>query len=81
MKKEVLIKKEKEMEGGSAMTIEKAKSISSEEFKKLSDECNGFNDEKYKNHQIHADGETIGDFILKGSILIQNNPKIKGKLL
>ena len=42
--------------------------------------CKGFNDEVYKNHQVHREGETIGDFIMKGSKRISKNLIIKGNL-
>lgn len=77
-KKEKAHKRRKE--GGIIMTLEKALAISSEEFVNLSKECKGFNDEVYKNHQVHKEGESIGEFLIKGSYRITANPVIKGKL-
>lgn len=77
-----LAKKNVNMKKGEiAMTIEKALSLSTDEFIRLSDECNGFNDEMYKNHPIHTDDETIIDFLLKGSQRIKDNPAIRGNLI
>lgn len=67
--------------GERKMTVQKALSLSEEDFNKLSDECNGFNDEVYKNHRIHKDGETLGEFLEKGSKRIKDNPVIKGNLI
>lgn len=63
------------------MTIEKALSLSHEEFISLSNECNGSNDEMYKNHPSHTGDETIIDFLLKGSHRIKYNPAIRGNLI
>lgn len=71
---------EEKREGGITMTIERALGIPMEEFVELSKECKGFNDEVYKNHQVHREGETIGDFIMKGSMRISKNLIIKGNL-
>jgi len=71
---------EVEKEGGIAMTIERALGIPMEEFAELSRECKGFNGEVYKNHQVHKEGETIGEFIMKGSRRISQNPIIRGSL-
>lgn len=67
-------------EGGITMTVETALTIPMEKFIKLTDECSGFNGEVYKNHQVHKKGETIGEFLMKGSDRISENPIIKGNL-
>lgn len=63
------------------MTVSKARELTKEEFAKLSEECNGFNDEVYKNHPLHNKDEKLCDFMQKGSARIKNNPMIKGKLI
>lgn len=60
------IRKEQHMEEKRIMTIEKAKSLSSEEFALLDEKYGGFNNETYNNHQTQDEKETIYDFIKKG---------------
>jgi len=72
---------DKNQRGETKMTIEKALSLSTEEFNLLCEECYGFNNEKYKNHQKRSDGESTADFLLKGSRRIKNHPVIKGNMI
>lgn len=51
-----------------------------EKFCQLDTECNGFNDEFYRNHQIHGEDESFSAFLKKGSESLKNSPMIRGKL-
>lgn len=51
-----------------------------EEFCHLNEECNGFNDEFYRNHQIHGENESFTTFLKKGSESLKQNPMIRKKL-
>lgn len=66
--------------GGKIMRIEEGLKLSNEESLDLSEKCNGFDDEYYKNHGLREEGETIGEFALKGSDRIKNDPVIRGLL-
>lgn len=49
-------------------------------FCRLNAECNGFNDEFYKNHQIHGEEESFCTFLKQGSESLKKNPLIRNKL-
>ena len=68
--------KTKERKGWS-MTIEKAMTLSPEEFAMLDKQYEGFNKETYTNHQTHNGEETFYDFIEKGSERIKNIQLLK----
>lgn len=51
-----------------------------ERFCQLDAECNGFNGEFYRNHQIHSEEESFSTFLKKGSESLKNNSTIRGKL-
>lgn len=63
------------------MTLEKALNLTDEEFERLSQECEEFNNEFYDNHQLRDEEETVGEFINKGCERIKNHPVIKGNLI
>lgn len=67
--------------GGKKMTIQKALSLSSEEFEMLDNEYGGFNKETYSNHKLSGDDETSLGFLREGSEKIKNNPVVKGNLI
>lgn len=57
----------KEERRGTKMTIEKAMTLTSEEYATLDESYDGFNKDVYINHQAHGSEETLYDFIGKGS--------------
>ena len=62
---------------GRTMKIAEAKSLSFEEFKKLSSDYGGFEMENTKNHPLRSNGESFMDFIKKGSRKIKTDPAIR----
>lgn len=48
------------------MTVEKAMTLTSEEFEELSKEYDGFNNEAYFNHSIEEDEDAFYDFLNNG---------------
>ncbi len=58
--------------GGLKMTIEKAMSLSKEEFEMLDKQYEGFDKESYINHRVHEPQETFYDFLEKGCERIRN---------
>lgn len=58
--------------GGKRMTIEKAISLSTEEFEALDREYSGFNKDRYSNHQVTDGEESFYDFLEKGCENIEN---------
>lgn len=66
---------------GNRMNVQKALLLTFDEFVELANTCNGFNDEIYKNHQVHYEGESFGEFMAKGSARIKKDPILQGKLI
>ena len=67
-------------EGEETMKVDEGLKLSDTESLNLSKACNGFDDEMYKNHGLREEGESIGEFLLKGSNRIKDYPVIRGML-